>query len=284
MITDKKYYYVEGHAVTVLWDSYVKYKQEGQTGDDITLSPFQDVAFSEYVIDELVTIPVSHNSFKKHTLLLSVFPKLPVLVAITKPTKQQLDAFGLDDLLLDPNFAGVVGSKRAAALVSASDLADLEQDIRNKGAGKLAAELYLQKDAAGNVVYVDPADRISIRDAIELIIGEHDLNPGESNHDFHLLCMYLYAATRNRLIGVATKFRKGPAQMLNHQIDFYHLSYLPFVDGFVTDDTYLAMITKGLIDYLSLNKKVITGDEFRTRWMRRLLGGQERPVNCLRKT
>jgi hypothetical protein len=266
-------YYVEGHAATVLWDGYVKYKQEGQSGDDITLSPFANTVVSEYVIDELVTIPVDHNAFKKHVLMLSIFPTLPVTAAITKVTPQQLDVSDLSDLLLEPGFAGLVGSKRAAALVSAPDLADLEQDLKNKEAGRQAAERFLQKDAAGNIVYINPPERISIRDAIKRIVDERQLKPRESNYDFHLLCMHLYAATRSRLIDVATRFRKGPSQMLNHQIDFYHLSYLPFVKGFITDDTYLTMVAQELIDYLDLNKEVITGDEFHSRWLRRLLGG-----------
>lgn len=267
-------YYVEGHAATVLWDGYVKYKQEGQTGDDITLSPFANTVVSEYVIDELVTIPTDHNAFKKHVLMLSIFPTLPVIAAITKIAPQQLDVSDLGDLLLEPGFAGAVGSKRAAALVSAPDLADLEQDLRNKEAGRQAAERFLQKDATGSIIYTDPSDRINIGNAIRRIIEERQLKPRESNYDFHLLCMYLYAATRNRLIDVATRFRKGPSQMLNHQIDFYHLSYLPFVKGFITDDTYLTMVARELIDYLELDKEVVTGDEFRSRWFRGLLGGQ----------
>lgn len=268
-LTSRKRFYVEGHAVTVVWDAYTKANPEGQTGDDMQLSPFADAVLSDYVIDELVTIPVTDNAYRKHVAQLMIFPDVPVLKgSIFQLGKSKLDSLKYDDAVQPKGYAGAIGEKRLSALIFQNDLDDLNQDIANKDAGRRqAASLIVDRE------YVGQGDRLPVRDVITHIITEFELKPQMSNYDFYKLCMYLYAATRDRLIDVPTKYRKGKYDMLNHQIDFYHLSYLPFVDGLVTDDRYLTMVALAVVECLGLDKEIITSKDYYSRSLRNLLSG-----------
>jgi len=269
---DSHFYYLDGNAVTFLWDSYTTYKREGATGDPIAFSPFKDAVVSEYTLDELITIPIS-TPYKKHLAFLSIFQDLPVFSSITKFSPEELASATEIDILAAPEFLKGLVTTRLLALTSPEYRGYLEQDIQNKATARLTAELHLKNPLGGYFDYVDPENRISIRETIAQIISTYKLDPVASPYDFHLLCMHLFVATRDRLIDVPAKYRKGPTKTLSHQIDLYHLSYLPFVEGFVTNDAYLSLVATEVVQYLSLNKKIVSMEEFWTRWIRvHLLG------------
>jgi hypothetical protein len=247
---------------------------EGKTGDDISLSPFSNAVLSEYIIDELLTIPIDSaaNAYKKHFLFLLTFPEIPVFKSITQFSKESLDSITQYELLRERDFAGQVAAKRALALTSPEHLRDLQTDIKNKLTGLEAAKMFFVRDSTGKVLYTDEKNRITVAEAIERIVAEQKLMPVESAYDFYILCMSLYVATRDRLIKVG-KDKKGENAALNMQIDFYHLSYLPFVNEFVTNDNYLCRVAKELIKYLRLDKTVRSGQEYLNLWFHELLSG-----------
>lgn len=269
-------YYLDGNAVSYLWDKYTKYTTTGRTGDDIVLSPFSETILSEYVVDEMLTIPIERASdaYKKHVAFLSIFPYIPVLKSITKFTKSDFDRNFTKELLMPREFAGQVAAMRALALVTPEHRKDLETDVENKNTGIEDAKKFLNRDSSGSVIYVNSNERIALKQAIAMIIDEQQLNPLSSSYDFHILCMNLFVATRNRLIRVPDmKIYKNEKSTLNSQIDFYHLSYLPYVYGFVTNDKYLNLVAKELVDYLNLDKVVYTSDEYWRYWLHKILSG-----------
>ncbi len=270
------FYYLDGNAVSYLWDKYTEYTQDGQTGDDMSLSPFSEAALSVYVIDELLTIPIdsASNAYKKHLALLTIFPKLPVLKAITQLTPEELNRVHTKELLMPNEFAGQIALKRLLAFAAPEHRQDLETDLENKKAALEDAKRFLMRDSSSSIIYVDPQRRITLNEAITRIVTELKLDPKAYPWDFHLLCMHLYVATRNRLITVpGLKIYKGENSMLNAQIDFYHLSYLPFTSGFVTNDKYLNMIANEIVNYFSLAKTIYTCEEYWKLWLHKLLGG-----------
>jgi len=260
------YYYLDGNAVTFLWDRYTQYKKEGSSNDPIALSPFVDAVVSEYTLDELITIPIG-TAYKKHLCFLMIFQELPVFTSITKFDAKTLNNSREGDILLPSDFLPGLVTIRSLALASPEYRGYLEQDIQSKEQARIGAELFLKNPLGGYFEYVDPKKRISLRETIIKIIQDHQLTPSDP-YDFYQLCMHLFVATRNRLIDVPAKYRKGPSRTLSHQIDFYHLSYLPFVKGFVTSDTYLSLVARELVSYLDLKREILNKEDFWKRWIK----------------
>ena len=83
--------------------------------------------------------------------------------------------------------------------------------------------------------------------------------------------MSLYTFEVTRLIDRPARDRKGASRLLNQQIDYYHLSYLPFVDEFVTNDVVLAETASSLILMFGLHVAVHTAAVYRSNWIRQRL-------------
>lgn len=241
----------------------------------MSMSPFSNAVLSDYVVDELLTIPIDSagNAYKKHLALLSIFPNIPIFKSITLFSKENLEKAAISELIRPNGFAGQVAANRALALVSDKHLADLLEGINNKATGLKTAKMFFPRDSFGTISYTEEKNRISISEAITKILSEQKLHPMESAYDFYILCMNLYVATRNRLIRVG-KHKKGENAALNIQIDFYHLSYLPFVSELVTNDHYLREVAEEVINYFRFDKAVKSGQEHVDQWFHDLLSGK----------
>ena len=108
--TREPWVYLDGNAISALWDWHTEVTVEGKTGDPRDASPFQYAVLSDYSLDEIVTTKVS-NSYKKHLMLLTIYPDIPVLRALEHV---DVDAAQLDrsTLLYPPEFVGQVAGKR----------------------------------------------------------------------------------------------------------------------------------------------------------------------------
>lgn len=76
--------------------------------------------------------------------------------------------------------------------------------------------------------------------------------------------MSLYSFEATRFIDRPANEQKGASRLLNQQIDYYHLTYLPFVDEFVTDDTVLARTAADLVRIFGLSTDVHTTTSYLT--------------------
>lgn len=104
--------------------------------------------------------------------------------------------------------------------------------------------------------------------AVAAVVEKLHLDPANSAHDFFALCRSLYEFENARLINRPAEDRRGPAWWLNQQIDHYHLSYLPFVDVFVTDDAVLRKTAGSLSQTFRPNVQVCSVQTFLGQWIR----------------
>lgn len=257
--------YFDGNAASTLWDWHTKVTGEGQTGDSRSESPFSNAVLSDFALDEMISIPVS-NAFKKHLALLTIFPDIPVLLPL-----EQVDINDAEHdrsiLVRESNFLPSVAGLRARALIGdLMAVSSLEQDIDNKK-GRIAADV----TAAQSRMHVQKPQRIDLEQAIALAVREANLEPGSSSVDFFKLCKRLYEFEISRLIDRPSAERKGASRQLNQQIDYYHLSYLPFVNGFVTDDRTLRSTALVLSEQFHPSTSIYSVDEYHRSWIRNRL-------------
>ena len=81
-------------------------------------------------------------------------------------------------------------------------------------------------------------------------------------------CKRLYEFEISRLVDRLSTERKGASRHLNQQIDFYHLSYIPFVDGFVTNDKALRSTALVLTERFRPLTSIYSVDEYHRSWIR----------------
>lgn len=262
---EPKWIYFDGNAVTALWDWHTKTAKEGKTGDPRSESPFEHAVLSDYSLDELITLPVG-NAFKKHLLLLTIYPDIPVLLPIEQVDLNQ--AMSDRNLLLhEANFLSSVANLRARALIGDPVAVDgLAVDIENKRR-RIRSDV---KSAQGSK-HVPAEMRVELDVAIDLTTESKKLNPRDSASDFLALCKTLYGFEITRFIDRSARTRKGPSRNLNQQIDYYHLAYLPFVDGFVSNDKTLIDIARVLCDRFLPRVQVWDVDSYHRHWIRERL-------------
>ncbi len=225
--------YFDGNAITALWDWHTAVHPHGKTGDSRERTPFQHAVLSDFSLSEIITNPID-NAYLKHVVFLTIFPDLPVL--------RPLD--GLDigaaqrdrSLILNPPdfLPGVIPTRLLAAAGHPEAVRAHEQDLAGK-------QKRIQEDiaAAAGQEYVPVHLRKPLGEVIDEVVALRGLRPSQSAVDFFELCKHLFGCERTRYIDRPTGDRKTARRYLNLQIDYYHLSYLPFVDGFVTDDAVL---------------------------------------------
>lgn len=145
----------------------------------------------------------------------------------------------------------------------AQSIADLETDIENKQA-RIRADIA----AATGKNYVPPASRAPIEEVIEVGIAMRGWNPSKSAKDFFELCKYLHGCEVTRYIDRPSSERKGASRILNQQIDYYHLSYLPFVQAFVTNDAVLRETAQKLAKMFYPEVEIHDVASYHSKWMR----------------
>jgi hypothetical protein len=255
--------YFDGNALTRLWDWYTEVHPDGQTGDPREASPFARAVMSDFVLDEILTHPIS-DAYKKHLLLLTIFPDVPVLVPLDSADLAAAQIHR--DVLLRPAdfLSGAVGTRLLALAGQPDALRGLATDIANK-------QSRIDADAARGSQYVPKQLRVPFDEAVAVAIAVRRLDPTSSARDFFDLCMSLYSFEATRFIDRPANERKGASRLLNQQIDYYHLTYLPFVDEFVTDDTVLARTAADLVRIFGLSTDVHTTTSYLSAWMREQL-------------
>lgn len=269
--SNSSFYYLDSNAVTSLWDKWTTYSPEGRTGDDIKLSPFSIVVLSEYGVAECITIPHTSNAYKKHLCLFSIFPKIRVFKPITifDQKKPEHDKSSIQELLNKNDFLGKVAALRTSALLTTEGRSNLQKDLQHKYEGIQAAALEsFGETASGEDM------RLSLDDIIDAICKTHKLSPKESKYDFYQLVMRIYVAKRQKLIK-GINYKKVERN-LNEKIDSYHLSYLPYVRGFVTSDYDLYNIAQTLSKHFDLGVEVLKPDDFWSLWLRNHLLGNDK--------
>ena len=257
--------YFDGNAITKLWDWYTYVHPDGQTGDPRGASPFQHAVISDYGLDEIVTNPIG-NAYVMHVHFLTIFPDIPVLQSlnIVDIPAAQADR----TILLRPAdyIQTSIGGRWLALVGHPEAVAALEQDV-----GRKQARIKADIDAAVGKRYVPKEFRVPFSDAIAMTAAQRGLDPAASAHDFFALCEVLYSYEVSRFIDRPSRERKGPSRQLNQQIDHYHLSYLPFVDAFVTDDVVLHQMAKELGASYYPNVEIDDVDSYLEKWIRRKL-------------
>lgn len=257
------YFYLDSNAVSALWDLWTNYQNRGQTGDSILRTPFSEVVISDYTLDECLTIQLASNPYKKHLCMFLIYPQIKIMKPITifDGKKSEHDASSISDLFHKKDYLQNVIALRASALVTNEARLSLEKDIENKKQGEIIAQHFPQFENKCNY-----ADRLSLEDAIRKIIIEKNISPENSKYDFYQLCMNIFVAKRKRAIkGLEYK---NSSRNLNEQIDSYHLSYLPYVQGFVTNDKGMTLLAKALNMYFGLGVKVIDANEYWELWVK----------------
>lgn len=213
-------------------------------------------------MDEIVTNPIS-NAYAKHLVLLTIFPDIPVMQALNLVDIPV--ALANRALLLRPAdyLQNSIGGRLLALLGHADSRAALEHDIENKQA-RIRADVA----AAVGRQYVSKPHRVPLADAVAIASASRGLDPTNSAQDFLELCQLLYSYEVNRFIDRPSSERKGPSRQLNQQIDHYHLSYLPFVDGFVTDDAVLHEMAAFLAAAYHPGVEVDSVTSYHEKWIR----------------
>lgn len=255
-----KWTYFDGNALTWLWDWYTEVHPDGSTGAAREASPFAHAVISDFVIDEIVTNQIG-NAYKKHLVLLTIFSDIPVLVSLESA---DLAAAQTDrELLLRPvDFLANVVATRSLALAGHPEaLRGLAEDIANK-------QNRISADMTRAIEYAPKRQRVPFDEAVAAVIQARRLDPRHSAHDFFQLCTTLYDLETKRFIDRPAHERKGPKRLLNQQIDHYHLTYLPFVDEFVTEDVVLARTAADLVRLVGLPTVVHTTSSYLREWMR----------------
>jgi hypothetical protein len=252
--------YFDGNALTWLWDWYTEVHPEGQTGDAREASPFAHAVISDFVVDEIVTHQIS-DAYKKHVLLLAIFPDIPVLVSLESADLAAAQSHR--ELLLRPaDFLAKVVTTRLLALAGHPEaLRGLAEDIANK-------QSRIDADAARAIDYAPKHQRVPFDEAVTAAIQAQRLDPKHSAFDFFQLCTTLYSLEMRRFIDRSNRERKGASRSLNQQIDHYHLTYLPFVDEFVTNDAVLARTAADLVRIVGLQTVVHTTSSYLNEWLR----------------
>ncbi len=256
------WFYFDGNAVSALWDWHTKVTTEGKTGDPRSTSPFSDAVLSDFSLDELITIPIG-NAYKKHLALLAVFPDIPVLLPLEQVDLAEAER-DRSVLVREPNFLSSVAALRARAVIGDPVAVDgLKTDIGNKKAR-------IDRDVAASRwhQFVPKDQRVDLDDVVTLAVNEHGLHPESSSTDFFSLCRVLFQSEMARLTDRSSTARKGASRQLNQQIDYYHLSYIPFVDGFVTEDATLRATARALCQRFRPSVKVYSIEEYHRHWIR----------------
>jgi hypothetical protein len=220
---------------------------------------------SDFSLDEIITNPVD-NVYKKHLLLLMIFPDIPVLRSLDTVDFAAAEA-DRNVLLRPTDYLSSTFSTRTLAMVGAPEaLRGLQSDIANKHSR-------IQADVASSLAiqYVPKGQRVNFGTAVAALVQTRSLNPAQSAADFFELCKLLFQLDVSRLIDRPSSDRKGPSRLLNQQIDYYHLSYLPFVDAFVTDDNVLRQMASELRTTFLPSRKIHTVESYRSAWNRRQL-------------
>jgi hypothetical protein len=258
-----KWIYFDGNALTWLWDWYTEVRQEARTGAAREASPFAHAVISDFVIDEIVTNQIG-NAYKKHLALLAIFPDIPVLVSLESA---DLAAAQTDrELLVRPAdfLAKVVATRSLAVAGHPEALHGLAEDIANK-------QDRINADKTRAIEYASKRQRVPFDEAVAAVIQARRLDPRHSAHDFFQLCTMLYDLETKRFIDRPAHERKGAGRLLNQQIDHYHLTYLPFVDEFVTGDVVLARNATDLVRLVGLQTVVHATSSYLSEWMREQL-------------
>ena len=255
--------YFDGNAITQLWDWYTEVKVEGRTGDPRDATPFADTVLSDFVLDEIITNPIT-DAYKKHLLLLMIYPDIPILRALESMDLSEAQR-SREVLLRPPEYLkNAIGSRTLALVGHQEGLDALASDMANKQAR-------IDQDAVRSSQYVTKDQRVSFDAAVMHAVSIGNLQPGASARDFFDLCMTLYSYEVHRYIDRPSSERKGGRRLLNQQIDFYHLSYLPFVEVFITNDTVLGRAAADLIRIYCLPVEVETAETYLSKWIRRQL-------------
>lgn len=134
VLSRQRWAYLDGNAVSRLWDWHTTVTDQGQTGDPRSSSPFEEAVLSEYSLAELVTT-TNDNALKKHLVLLTIFPDIPVLRCIEGLDLRQIET-DRDLLLLPTTFLRNLTGLRLAAMAGHSEAAAaLTQDLAHLKGG-----------------------------------------------------------------------------------------------------------------------------------------------------
>ena len=259
--------YLDSNAVTKLWNDYVRHTGEGSSELDYSLTPFKNAVISEYVLDEMLMVE-NQDSVKRHAAFITIFQRISLLKAITTIIKEGIN--NPSDFYAPANLASSVAISRLTEVLTGELSGETKKALEEKQQFAEMCTWYQQGPQEETPRYMQPEKREDIRTVIKEILSRIGSANPMNLKMFNLLCMELYVAKRQRKIKKPTgiQFYKANKHTFNDQIDFYHLSYLPLVNTFISGDEGLLYVAQEIVNMGLDDCKIVHTGEYWKNWLK----------------